>query len=182
MSRDLIYRYVKEFTAGRLASGFSHCHRVYHLARGLGVKEYDDDILYAACYLHDTILGTDGYIKSAEKAEHILQEVGFNVDKINSVVECIKAHWPGNNPQSKEGQLLHDANLIDSLGAIGVVRLSAGSFLWYQYSSLKEVLDLIKDYRDKSKFLIFQKSKELAKEKIKFMDVLIKELETEEHL
>jgi HD superfamily phosphodiesterase len=182
MPRDLIYRYVKEFTAGRLASGFSHCHRVYHLAREIEIEDYDDDILYAACYLHDTIVGPEGHLKSAEKAEHILQEIGFPADKINPVVECIKAHWPGEKPNTREAQLLHDANLIDSLGAIGIVRLSAGAFLWYQLNSLKDVLKLLKDYREKANLLIFPKSKELAKEKIKFMDMIIKELEDEEHL
>jgi len=182
MPKDLIYRYVKEFTAGRLASGFSHCHRVYHLAKELDVEDYDDDILHAACYLHDTVVGQDGHLQSAEKAEHILQEVGFKANKIDSVVECIKTHWHGLKPTQTEAKLLHDANLIDSLGAIGVVRLSAGAFLWHQYSSLKQILAMIIEYKDKANLLIYPKSKELAKEKVKFMEVLIKELEAEEHL
>jgi uncharacterized protein len=182
MPRDLIYQYVKEFTAGRIASGFSHCHRVYHLARELS-DNYDDDVLYAACYLHDTDISENGPTNSAEKAEHILQEIGFRADKINSVVECIKTHWPtGEKPVLIEAQLLHDANLIDSLGAIGVIRLALGSSYWYQYKTLKQVLDLIKEFRDKSNMLILPKSKALAKEKIQFMDLIIKELEAEKNL
>ena len=182
MPRDLIYQYAKEFTAGRIASGFSHCHRVYHLARELS-GSYDDDILYAACYLHDLDISEDGSAVSAEKAEHILQEIGFHATKINFVVEAIKTHWPdGKRPEIPEAILLHDANLIDSLGAIGVIRLAIGASYWYQYKTLKQVLDLIKEFREKARLLILPKSKELAEIKIKFMDSIIKELEEEEHL
>lgn len=182
MPRNMIYQYVKDMTAGRLASGFNHCTRVYHLARELDVDNYDDDILYASCYLHDIIIGENGYKLSAEKAEQILHEVGFPPNKIYNVREAIATHWPGENPQILEAKLLHDANLLDSLGAIGVVRLSIGSFLWYHYKSLREVLNLLKEYRELGKRLIFPRSKELATKKLKFMDETIFELEAEEHL
>ena len=52
--RKLIVQYVKDLTAGRLASGFEHSYRVYHLAREIGEGEpYDDDVLHAACFLHN---------------------------------------------------------------------------------------------------------------------------------
>jgi len=127
-------------------------------------------------------VGTDGHLRSAEKAEQILHEVGFPATKISAVVDAIKSHWPGQNPQSVEAKLLHDANLIDSLGAIGVVRLSIGASFWYQYKTLNEVLNLIKDYRNKAGSLIYPKSKEIAKIKIQFMDQLIEEMDKEEHL
>ncbi|HOJ64332.1 MAG TPA: HD domain-containing protein [Spirochaetota bacterium] len=182
MPRNMIYQYVKDLMAGRLASGFNHCTRIYHLARELDVDNYDDDILYAACYLHDIVIGENSHKLSAEKAEQILHEVGFPANKISAVKEAILTHWPGENPETIEAKLLHDANLLDSLGAIGVVRLSIGAFFWYHYKTLRDVLDLIKDYRNKAKELIFPRARELAEKKIKFMDELIFELEAEEHL
>ncbi len=184
MSRNMIHQYVKDLTGDRLASGYGHCYRVYHLARELEV-DYDDDVLYASCFLHDIITGDDdiGIIKkSADKAEQLLHEVGFPAEKINTVVECIKTHWPGQNPKIKEAQILHDANLLDSLGAIGVVRLSIGAFFWHHLKNLRQVLDLIKSFKNKSKYLIFPKSKELAKTKVDFMDQLIDEMDKEQHL
>ena len=181
MARNIINQYVKDLTGDRLASGYGHCYRVYHLARELD-DNYDDDILYASCFLHDIVTATDDkqmYEQSAEKAEQLLHEVGFPAEKINTVTECIKSHWPGSNPKIKEAQLLHDANLIDSLGAIGVVRLSIGAFFWYHLKNLQQVLDLIKDFKNKSEHLIFPKSKKLAKIKIEFMDKLIEEIEKE---
>lgn len=182
MPRNMIYQYVKDFTSGRIASGFGHCYRVYHLARELDVTDYDDEVLYAACFLHDIVLGENGHVKSGDKAEQVLHEVGFPPSKISSVVEAIKSHWPGCTPLSVEAKLLHDANLLDSLGAIGIVRLSIGAFFWYHYKNLNEVLDLIKDYRAKSDLLIYPKSKELSVIKVKFMDQLIDELDKEENL
>ena len=45
MYRNMIHQYVKDLTGDRLASGYGHCYRVYHLARELEV-DYDDDVLY----------------------------------------------------------------------------------------------------------------------------------------
>ena len=184
MSRNMIHQYVKDLTGNRLASGYGHCYRVYHLARELD-NNFDDDILFAACFLHDLSTGTDEnviYEESATKAEQLLHEVGFPADKIDAVCECIKTHLPGKNPASKEAQLLHDANLLDSLGAIGIVRLSIGAFFWYHMKNLKEVIDLIQDFRNKAEGLIFPKSKKMAKIKVEFMDKLIEEINKETHL
>lgn len=184
MPRNVIYQYIKDITAGRIASGFNHCNRVYHLARELDIDDYDDDILYASCFMHDIIVGPgeDVYNKSAEKAEQLLHEVGFPAEKINKVVECIRTHFPGANPTLTEAKMLHDANLLDSLGAIGIVRLSIGAFFWHHLKTLNDVLVLIKKFKEKEKFLIFDKSRDLAKEKIDFMDKAIDELEQERNL
>lgn len=183
MPRNMIHQYVKDFTSDRIASGYNHCYRVYHLARELD-SNYDDDILFASCFLHDICAGSipDRFLDSASKAEQLLHEVGFPPEKINAVSECIKTHYPGGNPQLKEAKMLHDANLLDNLGAIGVIRLSIGGFLWYNLKKLSEIVDLMKDFRKKTEELIFPKSKELAKIKIKFMDSLFAELDKEEHL
>lgn len=183
MARNVIYQYVKDFSSGRIASGFNHCNRIYHLARELDVNDYDDDVLYAACFLHDIVVGVENTVESsALKAEQLLHEASFPAEKISKVIECINTHNPGMNPELVEAKLLHDANLLDSLGAIGMVRLSIGAFFWHHLKTLKDVLNLIKEFKEKSNSLIFDKSKELAKEKIKFMDEAIKELELERNL
>ncbi len=186
MSRNMIHQYVKDLTGDRLVSGYGHCYRVYHMARELDANDYDDDILFASCFLHDLVAnGSDDnliYEQSAVKAEQLLHEVGFPPDKIEKVVECIRTHIPGNKPALKEAQMLHDANLLDSLGAIGIIRLSIGAFFWYHLKNLKEVLELIKTFRKKSEFLIFPKSIEMAKIKVDFMDQLIKEMDKEHNL
>ena len=75
MARNMIHQYVKDLTSDRLASGYGHCYRVYHLARELEIQDYDDDILFASCFLHDIVTGSDDnliYEESANKAEQLL--------------------------------------------------------------------------------------------------------------
>lgn len=183
MPRNVIYQYVKDLTSGRISSGFNHCNRVYHLARELGAEKYDDEILYAACFLHDIIIGGEkSNEKSSEKAEQILHETGFPVEKISTVVSVIKSYTAGSKPEIIEAKMLHDANLLDSLGAIGMVRISISSIYNQDLKSMKDIKQILKDYRKKSDFLIFDKSKELAKKKLEFMDEAMKELDEEENL
>ena len=81
--RKMIQQYAKDLTAGRLASGYEHSFRVYHLTREIGEGlDYDDDILHAACFLHDVEMSVGHPASSADKAEAILHETGFVPDKI----------------------------------------------------------------------------------------------------
>ena len=71
--KKLIQQYAKDLTAGRLASGYEHSFRVYHLSREIGDDmEYEDDILHASCFLHDIQMALGHPQSSAEKARAIL--------------------------------------------------------------------------------------------------------------
>ena len=178
--RTLIQQYAKDLTAGRLASGYEHSYRVYHLAREIGEDmDYDDDVLHAACFLHDVEMATRDPKRSADKAEAILRETGFTPGKIPIVYRAIERHPPGSKPDMTEGKLLHDANLLDSLGAVGMARLSIGSFFWYHYKSMEEVLELMKQMLKYSDSFVCKKSKVLAKIKIEFMDLAVTQFSRE---
>jgi len=177
--RKIILQYAKDMCAGRLARGFDHCNRVYHLAKQLE-DHYDDDILCAAAFLHDIILTEPHQLQSAEKAESVLHEVGFCPSKITQVKEAIMNHIPEGNPTFKEAVMLHDADILDSLGMAGITRLAIGAFFWKGAKSLSEVLNLLKEYRERAaNHLILPKSKQIAREKIAFMDEAFKQLEKE---
>jgi len=94
--RKLIQQYAKDLTAGRLASGYENSYSIYQLARK--IKEgldYDNEVLHAACFLHDIEMSS-GYPKSlAEKARAILRETGFTHGKIDAVYEANLQHMPG---------------------------------------------------------------------------------------
>jgi uncharacterized protein len=174
-----ILQYAKDMTAGRLARGFDHCNRVYHTAKQLE-DEYDDELLYAATYLHDIILAEPHQLQSAEKAEAVLHEVGFTPGKIELVKEAILSHIPEGEPSFKEAMMLHDADILDSLGMVGITRLAVGAFFWKGAKSLSGVLDLINEYKDRAKSrLLLPRSRKLAEEKIEFMERALKQLEKE---
>ena len=181
--RKLIQQYAKDLTSGHLESGYEHSFRVYHLTREIGEGlAYDDDILHAACFLHDIEMSSGHPRSSAEKAEAILHETGFVPDKIPQVVDAILNHMPAGAPSTVEAQLLFDANLLDSIGAVGFARLSAGAAAWHHYTTMKEILEYIARELSHTEKLHFAKSRELAKEKVAFTKAAIAQFTRELHL
>ena len=117
------------------AWGYSHHVRDYALARQMADADHakiDDDVLFAAAYLHD--MGAfDPWDKQkgdhadigADGVARILKDAGFPMDKLEPVRAAIRTHMYGRNPEGPEAQYLHDADALDWLGAIGVARLIA---------------------------------------------------------
>jgi uncharacterized protein len=183
--RKLIQQYAKDLTAGRLASGYEHSYRLYRLARQIGENlDYDDEVLHAACFLHDLDLVARHPETSAEKAKSILEETGFTPGKIQAVYLAILNHMPGKEQdgQAVETKLLHDANLLDTLGAIGFARLAIGSFFWFHYKTMEEVLDLLRQWRGYADCFYFPTSRDMAGPKIAFLDRAIEQLSSELNL
>ena len=178
--KNLIQQYAKDLTAGRLASGYEHSYRVYRLARRIGEGvDYDDEVLHAACFLHDIERMVDHPRGSSDKAESILEETGFPADKILAVKQAILTHMPGGEPESAEGKLLHDANLLDSVGAVGFARLAIGAFFWYHHKTLENVIGMLERELAYSERLFFDRSRGLAAGRRAFMKQAIDELKSE---
>ena len=119
------------------AWGFSHCERDYALARSLAAADHvvlDDDVLYAAAYLHD-IAAFKPWGGGDEPPDHsdlgadvvgsILQGTGFPMQKLEAVRAAIRTHMYYRDPAAAEALYLHDADALDWLGAIGVERVIA---------------------------------------------------------
>jgi HD superfamily phosphodiesterase len=89
----------------------------------------DLEILVAAVYLHD--LGRH-YIDdkahgalSALKAEPVLERINFPQEKRDTVLHAIRVHDVGATPEDRttlESKILYDADKIDTLGVVGVLR------------------------------------------------------------
>jgi HD superfamily phosphodiesterase len=115
------------------AWGYSHSVRDYQLARELAAADHvtlDDDILYAAAYLHDMAAfepwekaGVDHADQAAAIVDTVLKNTGFPMKKIEAVRGAIRTHMFDRNPVGPEALYLHDADALDWLGAIGVARI-----------------------------------------------------------
>ena len=118
--------------------GFDHVVRVYRMADYLAKSEGADlEIVRAAALLHDaegsaTAGGDEGRVNhhhaSAEFAREVLQAEGWPEERIVAVQHCIRAHRFRDNseqPQTLEAKILFDADKLDVLGAIGIVRTIA---------------------------------------------------------
>ena len=117
------------------AWGLSHSARDYALARSLAAADHvtlDDDVLFAAAYLHD-MAAFDTWAEAkkehgdvaATKIDSVLAGTDFPMAKIDAVRVAIRAHMYYRDAASPEALYLHDADALDWLGAIGVARLIA---------------------------------------------------------
>lgn len=115
---------------------YGHQPRLYALARLVGDGlAYDDDVVHAAVWMHD--LGVfyghrpvnqvelekwDSVRYAMERTPGLLTEFGFPASKIDAVVEAIRTHQPSFEPFSVEGVILRDADILEQLGAIAILR------------------------------------------------------------
>jgi hypothetical protein len=117
------------------AWGYSHSVRDYALARQLAAADQiklDDDVLFAAAFLHDMAAfkpwedpKADHADVAADQAASTLQDTGFPMGKIEAVRAAIRSHMFDREPAGAESIYLHDADALDWLGAIGIARVIA---------------------------------------------------------
>lgn len=117
--------------------GWRHSERNYLLARSLAGAEglaIDPDVLFAAAFLHDwggiapfAAPGVDHAVRSVELAEPFLREAGFPMEKFPAVRAAILGHMYDKEPEGPEAIVMHDADALDFLGALGAARLLAAT-------------------------------------------------------
>src|ERR1700722_15954918 len=115
---------------------FGHQPRLYELAKRIGEGHtYDDDIVFAAVWLHDlgvfighrpedpaALAQWNNVTYAMQRAPDILRGFDFPAAKIPAVVEAIRTHQPSFEPRTIEGIIVRDGDILEQLGAIGVLR------------------------------------------------------------
>lgn len=89
----------------------------------------DREVLRAAALLHDlgrALPESDcpHVDLSVEIAEELMEQAAFPTEKRDAVLHCIRAHSfsRGVPPETLEAQLLRDADRLDALGVMGIMR------------------------------------------------------------
>ena len=132
--REAVVEYIR--AQAKPPDKFSHQPRLYQLAKRLAEDQpYDDDVLYAAAWMHDlgvfighrpedpaALAAWDHVAYAAAQAPPILRQFGFPEGKIAAATEVIRTHLPSTKPTSFECALLRDADILEQLGAIAVLR------------------------------------------------------------
>src|SRR5580658_7370069 len=107
-------RAIQDYIAceARPVEKFGHQPRLYALARQVGAGHaYDDDVLFAAVWLHDIGVFTghrpedpealarwDNAAYAAERAPSLLKEMEFPSQKVSAVIEAIRTHQVAAHP------------------------------------------------------------------------------------
>lgn len=132
--RSTLVAFIRE--QARPVDKFSHQPRLYELTRAIGAGlGYDDDVVFAAVWLHDlgvfaghrpeepeALANWDCVAYAMKRTPEILARLGFPAGKIPAVVEAIRTHQPQHNPTNTEGVILRDADILEQLGAVSVLR------------------------------------------------------------
>ncbi len=132
--RTALVDYIRE--QAKPVDKFSHQARLYGLATQLaGSHPCDDEILFAAAWLHDLgvfighrpelpeALATWDHVAYAiAAAPEILNRIGFPHEKVDAVLDAIRTHMPSAEPRAIEGVILRDADILEQLGAAGILR------------------------------------------------------------
>lgn len=133
--RAAIVAYIR--AAAQPPDKYSHQPRLYELATRLGYNQsYDDEVLFAAVWLHDLgvfighrpadpaeLASWDNVAYACASVPPLLERFGFPSVKIPAVVEAIEDHLPTRQPRSLEAALLRDADILEQLGAVGILRM-----------------------------------------------------------
>src|ERR1700722_10857826 len=106
---------------------FGHQPRLYALAKTIGQDlAYDDDILFAAVWMHDLGVFSGHRPQDSEqlyrwdhvpyiigRSRELLPTWGFPPEKLDGFAEAIRNHQAKDEPTTVEGTLLRDADILE---------------------------------------------------------------------
>jgi uncharacterized protein len=186
------------------AHDWAHIGRVVSSAKKLATHEnIDIECVIAAAYCHDLInLPKDhphrknASMLSAQEAIPLLQKAGFNPTQIEVISQAIIEHSfsRGLKPSSAEGAIVQDADRLDALGAIGILRCAAintqmgGSFYdpldpFAQERELDDKQFMIDHYFEKlfklPEMMNTAAGKKLALQRVSYMKDFLEQLKSE---
>jgi uncharacterized protein len=181
---------------------FDHVLRVLALAERLAREEGADlEIVRTAVLLHDVARGqgdrllADHAAAGAEVARRLLAH--YPPARVEAVAHAVAAHRfrSGPVPQTLEARVLHDADKLDAIGAVGVARAFAfggheGQRLWadvppayeesaatrHEHTPVHEYHIKLLKIQDR---LLTESARRLARERHKFMVAFFERLDQE---
>jgi len=153
--RSFVIEYVR--VEARPADKFGHQPRIYALATEIGKDmHYDDDVLFAAAWMHDlgVFLGHrpqdpeqlsrwNHVPYTIQRSRELLSDFGFPSAKLDAVAEAIMHHQPQDEPTTVEAILLRDADILEQLGAIAILRTAAKVGRDTRYPTFSSILPVL---------------------------------------
>jgi uncharacterized protein len=177
---DELVRLTEEYGG---AWGINHTRRLLQLIAIIGEgQSYNADALWVAAHLHDwggyakwAQAGVDHALRSRQVAEAFLAERDYAPDEAKLILDCTEFHHAENSARCLEVQLLSDADALDFLGVVGVLRDVSKNA-----RDLRQAYDISRKRRAKLPgMLCLAKSKEIAIQRLADMDDLFAKFEAD---
>jgi len=190
--RSAIEAYIAK--EARPVEKFGHQPRLYALAREVGRGlAFDDDVLFAAAWLHDLgvfyghrpedpeeLARWDNVEYAAQRTPEVLAEAGFPASKVGAVIRAIRAHQPLADPDTMEGTILRDADILEQLGAMAVLRTACKVGRDTRFQTFTQVAESLRQALTKLPPLLrLDTSRILAQAKMLALDAFLAALERE---
>lgn len=163
--------------------GINHTRRLLQLVTLIREEQdYDSEAVWLAAHLHDwggyqqwAKPGVDHAARSAEVAADFLRARGCPEPRLTLVLEAIRTHHAGGPGRSLEAMLLSDADALDLLGGIGVLRAFSMSA-----RDLRSAYEAARKRRERlPELLCLERSKDLAAARLTEMDDVLEAFESE---
>ncbi|HSY73176.1 MAG TPA: HD domain-containing protein [Alloacidobacterium sp.] len=137
---------------------YGHQPRLYALTRQIAWDlNYDDDVVFAAAWLHDLgvfvghrpedpaeLAKWDHVRYTCERAPQILADAGFPAEKVQAVITVVREHQPHDQPTSIESTVLRDADILEQLGGIGILRTVCKVGRDTRYSTFTDAIETLR--------------------------------------
>ena len=141
------------------AKGNQHLSRVAIIAQFLAEKEdADKEICEAGAWVHDVSLADgndDDPVKVRASVEKFLARFQLDNESKRRIAECAETHEGAGVAVSIEAKIVHDADVLDKMGFLGVIRHT-----W-------KIVNLIDEYASAEEvFWLLQKHIKARKEKL----------------
>lgn len=192
--REILHQLLQHHAQPR--DKFGHQPRLYALTREIGAGlRYDDDVVFAAAYLHDlgvfighrpedpALLAQWNHVRyTTDAAPALLRETGFPPEKIPAVLQLIETHQPKDDPQTLEAVILRDADILEQLGAVGILRAVAKVGRDTRYSTFTEAIAFLHDnLSELPGALRLEAARSLAVPKIELLRAFLKGVASESY-
>ncbi len=149
------------YNNGDPSHDFAHVERVMQNCRTIAAQTPANlELLLPAALLHDIVNLPKNHPErlqasahAARRSHEILTESGYSENEIQKIKEIIIEHSYslGKKPSTPESAILQDADKLDALGAIGILRaVTCGSRMGSNYYDTQEPIAKTRELNDKA--------------------------------
>ena len=185
--QEKIWNQVKIELADEPVASPDHVERMTGWCQLLGPKMGADmEVLLAGALLHDVgvvVNRKNHYTVGRKRASEILKEAGFPEEKLEDALHVLESHsrYGGPDPQSTEAKVGQDADALEYIGAIGILRalvrgLNDGSF----NGRISDFPEFLKSILAKVEDTFHTKEAEaIGRSRLEYMNAFIERIEKE---